>query len=502
MAPRDVRGAGASKCRRIWLVLLILLALLQGMAYALLTPPWQAPDEPQHMQYILLVMEGVRELTPHTAHANEKLVERVHSSLIEQRFWFFRAHDVPPSEPQYFAAYHHPPLYYLTASLILAPLRTADLRLQLYGVRFLSVLLSTSALLVTWGMARRLFPEDPLVVFTTTAFAALLPMHSFIGASVNNDVLAELIGSLAILLCVDLGMRGASLPRLLALALVNVLAFLTKRTLLFVLPLSILVCIWALVRWLKERCSRSQILAGLLLTLLLLGILQDKGVGLARLIGGESRSWSFRGWVLARRAPHRVFLPYVADESLPPPTLLERGAAWVLRRISVWTARDRTLLAASENALTVRALISHLGITFASFWGNFGWLNVPLSLGWYLLLVVAVALSFLGLILLTARLARGRRRWAASRWRGFIVVLVAAGLCLTQLLLPMVARGKPQQARYLLPALPAFALLLVLGWLNVVPSRWRRSIAYFILLGFVVLNSVSLFHTLIPFYYG
>jgi hypothetical protein len=369
-------------------------------------------------------------------------------------------------------------------------------------VRALSVLLATGVLLVTWGVARRLFPEDPLVVFTTTAFATLLPMHSFIGASANNDVLAELIGSLAILLCVDLGMRGVGLARLLALALINILAFLTKRTLLFVVLLSALACIWASLRWLKERWSRSQILAGLLLTLLLLGVLQDRSVGLARLIGGELTSWSFRGWVVARRASHRVFLPYVTDESLPPPTLLERGAAWTIRRTSAWTARERTLLATSGKPPVFRDLISFLAISFASFWGNFGWLNVPLSVECYFLLTVAVALSILGLILLAVRLVRGWVRWTTPRWRGFVVVLGAAGLCLAQLLGTMVARGKPQQGRYLFPALPAFALLLVLGWLNVVRSRWRRLVSYLVVVGLALLNAVSLFYSVIPFYYG
>ncbi|HEC35127.1 MAG TPA: DUF2142 domain-containing protein [Anaerolineae bacterium] len=477
-------------------------ALLRGLLYALIVPPWQAPDEPQHLQHALLMLESPGQITREEAYGSQDLIEGVHRSLVTQQFWFFRAHDIPPSEPQYVAAFSHPPLYYVLAALVIAPLRGADLCVQLYAVRILSVFLTTVAVLVTLCIGRRIFPDKPEVTYAATAVALLLPMHTFVGASVNNDVLAELIGSLIVFLSVDLTVRGPSLRRLLTLALVNALALLTKRTLFFAMVLSIIVCGWVLFRWMRGL-DRRQILSGLLLLLTFFAIAHDTGIGLLRLINGEmQKPFSFHAWMVAREGPYRVFLPYAVDEQLPPPTLAERAVFWVTRQMDRWTAPVRPGLTVSRRSLSVWDMVAYLGITFAGFWGNFGWLNVPLSVRWYLLLLLATAASLAGLVRLGVLLACGRVRWDRERRKGLAVVVGAAALCSVQLLGTMIARGQPQQGRYLFPALPAFAILLVLGWLYVVPSRWRKEVSWLISIGLALLDTVVLVYTIIPFYYG
>jgi 4-amino-4-deoxy-L-arabinose transferase-like glycosyltransferase len=373
-------------------------------------------------------------------------------------------------------------------------------------LRVLSVLLTTGVVLITFHVARRLFPREPEVICAVTAVVLFLPMHTFVGASANNDALAELIGSLAILLCVDLAARGLSLPRLLALGLVSTLALLTKRTTLFVVILSLLVSAWSLIRWIWQLGLRRA-LSGLLLLVVLLAVVRNAGEGLPLLLDWEGQRPAFFPTRVSTEAkPYQVFLPYMVDESLPPPTLSQRATNWLMRqiggRVSHWVATEWAGLVNPQPHLSIRGLVACLGITFASFWGNFGWLNVPLSLGWYSVLLVATAISVAGLIRLSILLARKRIRCNLERRRGFAVVLGAAVLCSAQLLGTMVARVQPQQGRYLFPALPAFAILLVLGWFYVVPSRWRKGVPWLVTVGLVLLDTVALVYTIIPFYYG
>ena len=42
------------------LFLIIVIYLIVGTFYALLTPPWQTPDEPAHYNYVRFVAENLR----------------------------------------------------------------------------------------------------------------------------------------------------------------------------------------------------------------------------------------------------------------------------------------------------------------------------------------------------------------------------------------------------------------------------------------------------------
>jgi hypothetical protein len=116
----------------------------------------------------------------------------------------------------------------------------------------------------------------------------------------------------------------------------------------------------------------------------------------------------------------------------------------------------------------------YLLLTFAGFWGNFGWLQRPLPVWVY---------AGLAAICLTA--AAGvwrflRRPSLDSPDAGRTVVLawlLAVGLAMTQVLLPMIGRSWQPQGRYLLPALLPIVGLLLVGLDTVLggatrPRRW------------------------------
>jgi hypothetical protein len=110
-------------------------------------------------------------------------------------------------------------------------------------------------------------------------------------------------------------------------------------------------------------------------------------------------------------------------------------------------------------------------IFFVSFWGQFGWMSLPLVGGapWeqalYLICLGALAGTIAWLC------GPGRARWR----RGAVLLLF--GMIVVGVLLPLLnAYTAPrnqviQQGRYLFPALAPIALLLVLGWRALLPRR-------------------------------
>ena len=112
-------------------------------------------------------------------------------------------------------------------------------------------------------------------------------------------------------------------------------------------------------------------------------------------------------------------------------------------------------------------------IFFVSFWGQFGWMSLPLVGGtpWE----GALALICLGGLL-------GTIGWLASArgvaWQRRAIVLLLL-IVVAETLFPLLyAYTQPrsqaiQQGRYCFPALAPIALLLALGWRTLLPARWR-----------------------------
>jgi hypothetical protein len=113
-------------------------------------------------------------------------------------------------------------------------------------------------------------------------------------------------------------------------------------------------------------------------------------------------------------------------------------------------------------------------IFFASFWGQFGWMSLPLVGGtaWE----GALALICLGGLAGTLAWLAGPRRAAWQRRAIVILLLIIA----VEVLFPLFnAYTQPrsqaiQQGRYSFPALAPIALLLALGWRALLPPGWRR----------------------------
>ena len=122
----------------------------------------------------------------------------------------------------------------------------------------------------------------------------------------------------------------------------------------------------------------------------------------------------------------------------------------------------------------------YVALAFAHFWGDFGWLQLPLPLGWYALFAGLSLFSTLGLMRAGARRLQVSGRELSSRDRWLLVLAGAAGFALLAVFLPMIGQRWQPQGRYLFPALVPMLTLLLYGlrsWLPCHMDPWLQRAA-------------------------
>lgn len=184
----------------------------------------------------------------------------------------------------------------------------------------------------------------------------------------------------------------------------------------------------------------------------------------------------------AGQSPQETGLLLVAGAALQPLDGAAPGAALLRNGDFGAAARLGELLAApvgdrlrqfmprppAEGQAPQRSLL-YVALTFAGFWGNYGWLQRPLPVALYALLAVFTAWAGLGAVL----------RWRSDAALRPILAawLLACALIAAQTFLPMIGRAWQPQGRYLFPALLPITGLLLAGadhWLNLAAHRRRR----------------------------
>jgi hypothetical protein len=212
-----------------------------GVVASLMIPPWQSPDEPTHFEY-------ARGLTLGTTAETPAIQRPIIESFYQYRFWEYRGVQAPRTVPVAFSSLRtllirqtdKAPLYYhLVAS---AAQWTDDVTLQLYSMRWLSVLLSASAIPIVYLVAREILPPDrSTLALAAAALVAFLPMYAYIGASVNPDNIGAPLGAAAIWLIVR-GLRGKQTSWMFAAGILcTLVAFLARRSTIAMIPWALLV---------------------------------------------------------------------------------------------------------------------------------------------------------------------------------------------------------------------------------------------------------------------
>lgn len=439
---------------RVVLISLLMLYVAVGALYAVYTPLWQAPDEPAHFNYLRYVAEQKRFPILEMGDYPAAYLEEIKS----QRF--------PPDisiEPIRYEAWQ-PPLYYSLGALLYLGTRSLSPASQVLVLRLLSVLLGAGVTCIAYHIIHEIFPEHHLLALTSAAFGAVVPMHVAMSAAINNDVLAELILSAILFCCVKLLRHtyhhpaAVNMRRLADLGVLVGLGLLTKLT------TGVSIALVAAALWMAEtRAMPAGRLARWAKGLLCI-------LGLALLISG--------GWFL------RNALVYGWND----PLIWQRHAQVVQGQLTT-----------AEYLRThgVRAWLMDLATTTShSFWGQFGWMAVPMDGRIYLALWMICGLAGLGLVSMGYRAlssARSRHQehvsnaapsadnlspLALSTFQHQAVELLAFSVVLTFASYLWYNRQLVQfQGRYLFPAVVALGFFFAWGLCEIFSCSHARWLA-------------------------
>ena len=237
--------------RRPVALLLFSLALLQGLLYLFIAPPWQHYDEPTHFEYAWLIAN--RQALPQSGDYDQAMRRDVAASMLERNFFRdldFRPNLLAQNEPVWIGIteLHHPPLYYLLAALPLRLVRHSDITFQLYVARSVSLLLYLLSILIAGQLVGELLPSGHPLGWAVPGMMALLPAYADLMTAVNNDVGATVLFSLFLWGAVRTIVRGVSFPRLLWIVITAALCVWTKNTAAVAVLLAPLALILALAR--------------------------------------------------------------------------------------------------------------------------------------------------------------------------------------------------------------------------------------------------------------
>ncbi|HTZ64150.1 MAG TPA: hypothetical protein VMB51_08595 [Solirubrobacteraceae bacterium] len=254
------------------------IAALNFACWALITPPFQAPDEVDHFAYVQSLVERGETPTnnpavPRYRWANaESLALEVTAFMTDhevndtrmpgttlalQRYHQLFEREHPPANDGggYSTSAAHGPLYYLALSPGYLVAQHDSAFAQITWMRLTSALLGALAALFAFLLARELAPTRPWLGVLAAMIVVYEPMYGFISGAVNNDVGVNAAAAAVAYLLVRLLRRGLTIPWGLATGLVLVALPLIKETGLSIYPVAAL----ALIAGLYLHHSRAQL---------------------------------------------------------------------------------------------------------------------------------------------------------------------------------------------------------------------------------------------------
>jgi 4-amino-4-deoxy-L-arabinose transferase-like glycosyltransferase len=461
---------------------MLAVALLFGVAWTLVTPPWQAPDENSHFGYVQHLVEarGIpgdplrpmfsTEQSEAMLWSNADQAAAQPSNPVELRADVaqeFRDRRFSPEEradgggPN--PAAFNPPLYYLSVAPAYALTKNQSIFTRLWAVRLATLGWFMITVIGAWLVGRELFPTDDVAPVVTSGLAALTPMVQFISGSVNPDAALYAAWTITIWLVVRVIKRGLTWRRSALLGIALGIAILIKATsyalvppvgiamfvlawraghmrrlLAGVITLAVIVVPWFVVASQFERPAAAQV-----------GVVTQTGGPNVREFG--SYVWQY----YLPKLPFMTSFPTVA-ETLPAYDLMVKGSL-----------------------------------------GVFGWTEVQFGEAVYLAWACGIVAVLIGLI--------GRSLWRrelpdlASTALVAIVLTLVLGLHWAEF--PQLKGGASNfiQGRYLLPLI-AIAGVAFHQAGKLLPRNWQWKISGALIGTLLTLDIVGLFITLERFY--
>jgi hypothetical protein len=429
--------------KHIGLLLILIAYVVVAGLFALRTPPWQAPDEPAHYNYAAQVTRSGCCPTIEVGDWDSAYLDQLKAARFAPEL-LGRLDTIQYED-------HQPPLYYLLQSVVYKLTNGS-----LIAMRLFSAFLGMGTIACAYFIARLLLPERPQVALGAAALVAFLPQQVAILASVNNDSLAGLEIGLT-LLATLLYLKGQDtiyrVPTVVVLGVLCGLGLLTKVSTLFLVGV---VAVAILLKWWQQKP-----------------------------LPPTPSPYTERGSKTSQYPSLNALLHNLLIFAVPVVIL---GGIWWLHSINVYGFPDIFGLRRHDLVVTDQArtadLIAQIGFTdyfsralqttFNSFWGQFGWMALPLP-GWmYPVFLVLLLVGGGGLVLTPPPWPTGSDTLPVYgegkklRRQGWIILGLTAVLAVLAYLYYN-SVFLQLQGRYLFAGIIPFAIGMALG-----VDGWRR----------------------------
>lgn len=221
------------------ILIILCIALVQGLIYVFITPPWQHYDETGNFEYAWLIAN--RPGWPQPGAFDPGMRLELLASLKENNASAEIPNVLAPDGLKIAISQTGDlPLYFLLASLPLRVFQYTDITFQLYSARIISLLLFLLTVWVSYKITWEIFPAGHPLVWMIPLFLTFLPGFVDLMTSVNDDVAAIAFTTVFFFFCNLIILKGFSFWRILGLAISVMLGVLSKATGWITLPLGLL----------------------------------------------------------------------------------------------------------------------------------------------------------------------------------------------------------------------------------------------------------------------
>jgi hypothetical protein len=434
------------------LLLLVALTLVRGLIYASLTPPWwQGHDEEFHFAQVRLLTDQLFNAPPPpTGNWPQEMVATM-AAFPNGRWspWPETQVDLV-SLPTRFTTPGRSSLSYYTYAWLNRWLIWQDILFQLFVLRLVSVLTTCGTIVFAFLSARQLFDNSPLSQILVPWLVIFNPAFMVTGSTVSDANLAILLTTIVFyLLLLEITQKHQGWRLFLAVGL-TIVAFITKATTYFLLP------VWSLLL-----------------------------VGYAWKLGRKGWVWFslLGGGLLAAL----LFVP---------------------TRFQEWLGTLQSTLAQS-GGITTDGIAYAFSTTF--FWDNFtffwiilGWSVYRLAQIWYLILFTFLLLCLLGLLRYTWRHLKDKGFFGESEQKSLLLALLFIGVSMAVLVAIGIIRYEERDgrsARYIFPVIVPLAILMVTGWRELLPPSWRNIGLVALAVAFFLFDTLVWVDFALPWYY-
>lgn len=471
---------------RSLLVLLGIVAVV-GIGWALLTPPWQAPDEISHFAY----SEGLATnfvVPPMPDRGGLSSAQQGAEGANATNPATFYPQSAPPSwSDGAFSAYlktqrglsasdgdgqdsaqANPPLYYLYSDLGYLLDKGGTEFGRLYDMHLSGVLLLLVTTLGAWLVAGEALGRRRLPQLVCASVAGLMPMVAFMSTSVNPDGLLTAGWTVALWLGLRVVNHRARPADVIGLAAACAATILTKTTGYALLPCAVMAIATGWLR--RPRPERARALIPIAAAAAVAAVPLLVWLAIAHAAG--TAGFNTVGTTAAHPVNIRQFISYVWQFYLP--------------RLPFLTPYRLV------GGLPVYEVFIKQGL------GTFGWLTVSLP-GWlYPLAALILAALALACITFMARL-RARLPWLRIAFLLINALSLLALLHIGEYLVAIDGGGAFIQGRYLLPVVSLLGLAVALV-VRMLPPRAATISAGVVMCGLLGLQVVSMSAVLQGFY--